>query len=143
MNKYVVMVIAIALLIGAGVAYKQFGGKVKVAETGVVREYSVYARKNKWNWDPETFKVDLGDRVKLTVVNEDDYDHGFAIDQFGISQRLPARGTIQVEFLADSPGEWPYYCSVACGEGMVDGKKRTHFDQIGKFGIFKVLNPAK
>lgn len=138
MNKYIILLIGLVLLVGAGIAYKQFSGKTAVQETGEVKEYTIYARKNKWNWDPDTFAVTQGDRVKLTVINEDDYDHGFAIDQFGISQRLPARGTIHIEFIAISAGEWPYYCSVSCGEGIVDGKPRGHFDQIGKVGIFKV-----
>jgi len=138
MNKYVILLISIALLVGGGVAYKQFSGKVVVQETGETKEFTIYARENKWNWDPDTFEVNQGDRVKLTVINEDNYDHGFAIDQFGISQRLPARGTIHIEFLANAVGEWPYYCSVSCGSGIVDGKARGHFDQLGKAGVFKV-----
>jgi heme/copper-type cytochrome/quinol oxidase subunit 2 len=139
-NKYIILLIVLVILVGAGFAYKQFSGKVAVQETGAVQEYTIYARKNKWNWDPETFSVNQGDRVQLTVINEDDYDHGFAIDQFGVSQRLPARGTIRVEFLATSAGEWPYYCSVSCGAGIVDGKERGHFDQIGKMGVLRVTN---
>ena len=135
MNKYVILLIGIILLMGAGVAYKQFGGKAVERETGVTKEFVVHAQKNQWNWNPDTLTVNQGDHVKITLINEDDYDHGFAIDQFGISQRLPARGTITVDFIANSAGEWPYYCSVACGAGIVNGKPRGHFDQIGKLYV--------
>mgnify|MGYP001562348444 FL=1 len=137
-NKYVILVIGLAGLVAGGVAYRTFIAEERVGLTGEVREYTITAQKNKWNWHPETFAVNQGDLVKLTVINEDDYDHGFAIDQFGVSQRLPARGTIYIEFIANSAGEWPYYCSVSCGEGVVDGKPRGHFDQIGKVGVMKV-----
>lgn len=132
MNKYITIIIVLVLLVGAGIAYKQFSGKEEVQLTGEVKEFTIYARKNHWSWDPDTISVNEGDKVKITAINEDDYDHGFALDQFGISQRLPAGGRITVEFVANKAGEWPYYCSVACGAGIVDGKERGHFDQIGK-----------
>ncbi len=138
MNKYISVLIVLAVLVAGGILYRTFVAGERAAITGEVREFTVIAQKNRWNWNPETFSVNQGDLVKLTVVNEDDYDHGFALDQFGVSQRLPARGTIHVEFIANTVGEWPYYCSVACGEGIVDGKPRGHFDQIGKMIVNKV-----
>ena len=71
----------------------------------------------------------------MEVVNEDEYDHGIAIDAFGISQRMPAKSTINVEFVATQVGDFQYYCSVPCGEGSVGGKKRTHFDMIGTLHV--------
>lgn len=139
MNKYISILIVLVLLVGGGIAYRTFFADARIAVTGDVREYTITAEKNKWNWVPDTLEVTQGDRVQLTVINHDDYDHGFAIDQFGVSQRLPANGTIHVEFVANSAGEWPYYCSVSCGAGMVNGKERGHFDQIGKVGVFKVV----
>ncbi len=142
MNKYILILIVLSAIVAGGVVYRTFIAGERAQATGVVKEFTVYARKNQWNWDPSTFSVNQGDRVKLTVINEDDYDHGFAIDQFGVSQRLPARGTIYIEFVANAAGEWPYYCSVSCGAGIVNGKERGHFDQIGKVGVFKV-GPAQ
>lgn len=139
MNKYISILIVLVLLVAFGITYRTFFAAERAAETGDVREFTVTAQKNRWNWMPETLEVTQGDKIKLKVVNEDDYDHGFAIDQFGVSQRLPARGTIKIEFIANTAGEWPYYCSVACGAGIVDGKERTHFDQIGKVGVMRVL----
>lgn len=138
MNKYIIILGVLALLVVSGIVYRVFFTDARSAVTGNVREFTVTAQKNRWNWNPETFSVTQGDLIKLTVVNEDDYDHGFSIDQFGVAQRLPARGTIHIEFIANTVGEWPYYCSVACGSGIVDGKERGHFDQIGKMNVMKV-----
>ena len=138
MNKYIIILIVLVALVGGGVAYRTFVAGERSKETGSIKEYTITAQKNKWDCSPETFSVNQGDTVKLTVINEDDYDHGFAIDQFGVSQRLPARGTIHIEFVANAAGEWPYYCSVSCGAGIVNGKPRGHFDQIGKVGVLHV-----
>lgn len=135
MNKYLILGILIVVLLGGGVAYKKYGKGEGVALTGETKEFVVFTQKGKWNFSPDIIVVNEGDRVHLTIINEDEYDHGFAIDQFGVSQRIPARGTVKIEFVATSAGEWPYYCSVSCGEGIVDNKPRGHFDQIGKLKV--------
>lgn len=137
MNKYIYLLIGMVAILGVGVAYKNFvADKSKAAlTTGVVKEITITAQKNKWNWSPEDIVVNQGDLVKLTIINEDEYDHGLAIDAYGISQRVPALGTIQAEFVATQPGDFPFYCSVPCGEGEVDGTKRGHFDQVGKIRV--------
>lgn len=142
MNKYLILIILAALLLGGGLFYRIYllpKSSVPVT-TGKIREITVTAVKNQWRFDPETVEVDRGDKIVMTVVNEDDYDHGIAIDAFGISQRMPARSTIKVEFVATQEGEFPFYCSVPCGEGMVDGKKRTHFDMIGKLHVRSIIS---
>ncbi|MBI2120857.1 MAG: cupredoxin domain-containing protein [Parcubacteria group bacterium] len=145
MNKYIYLIIAMVVILGVGVAYKNFGAdKSKAAlTTGVVKEITIRAEKNKWNWSPEDITVNQGDTVKLTIINEDEYDHGIAIDAYGISQRVPALGTIEAEFVATQPGDFPFYCSVPCGEGDVDGKKRGHFDQVGKIHVTHMMMDGK
>lgn len=141
MNKYFVLIGIVILVLGGGIFYRLvlLSEADKPVETGVVRNFTVIAEKDKWRFVPETIEVDRGDRVKLEVINEDEYDHGIAIDAFGVSQRMPAKSTIKVEFVVTQEGDFPFYCSVPCGEGIVDGKKRTHFDMIG---VIKV-RPAK
>lgn len=145
MNKYFILIIIAILLIGGGVLYRVFllpQTSVPV-NTGKVREITIVSQKDHWSFDPEIIEVDRGDRVKLTVVNEDSYDHGIAIDAFGISQRMPAKGTIHIEFVATQEGDFPFYCSVPCGEGVVDGKKRTHFDMVGKMHVRSIVSSTK
>jgi plastocyanin len=133
LNKYFILIGITVLILGGGIFYRLVllpQSSVPV-ETGAIRNFTVVANKNEWRFTPETIEVDRGDRVKLEIINEDEYDHGIAIDAFGVSQRMPAKSTINVEFVVTQEGDFPFYCSVPCGEGIVDGKKRTHFDMIG------------
>lgn len=151
MNKFAILGIVLVVIIAGGVLYKEFIGSGDAPiETGVVKEFTIISPELEWGFDPESITIDQGDRIKLTVINEDDFDHGFAIDAFGISQRLPADGTIYVEFVATKSGEFPFYCSVSCsasdnpsfglpnGEvqtGPYAGTKRGHFEHLGKFVV--------
>jgi plastocyanin len=137
-NKYFAVIAAGLLIVGGGVIYRSYfiAEADKPVVTGIVREMKIVADKDEWRFTPEELIVDRGDKVVLTVVNEDEYDHGIAIDAFGISQRMPALETIKVEFVATQAGEFPYYCSVPCGEGdLPDGTHRTHFDMVGRIKV--------
>lgn len=142
MNKYFIIIAFIVFIIGGGIAYNKFllpEGSAPVT-TGHVREITVAAEKNEWRFTPEDVEIERGDLVKMTVINEDDYDHGIAIDAFGISQRMPANSTIQIEFVATQEGDFPFYCSVPCGEGDTDSGHRTHFDMIGKLHVKSLIS---
>src|SRR3989338_2113498 len=141
MNKYLIIIIFIVLVIAAGVVYREFflAEESKPVETGEVREITIVAKKNEWRFEPDEFIANRGDRVIATVVNEDDYDHGFAIDALGISQRIPAKATITIEFVATRPGDFQYYCSVPCGEGDTGGEHRDHFDMIGTIKVNQLV----
>ncbi|HEY4510047.1 MAG TPA: cupredoxin domain-containing protein [Candidatus Paceibacterota bacterium] len=145
MNKYFIIGIIVVLAIGAGIFYRTFllAEEDKPVTTGVVREVMVIAKKDEWRFEPEVIEADQGDKVIMTLINEDAYDHGIGIDAFGVSQRLPANSTIKVEFTVTQAGEFPFYCSVPCGEGHVDGVKRTHFDMIGKLQVRSLISEIK
>jgi len=142
LNKYFIVIGITVLIVSGGIFYRTFllSESDRPVETGVVRNFKIIAKENGWQWEPETIEVDRGDRIKLEIINEDEYDHGLAIDAFGVSQRMPAKSTINVEFVVTQVGNFQYYCSVPCGEGIVDGVKRTHFDMIG---VIKVRSPKK
>lgn len=145
MNKYLILIILGVVILGGGVFYRQFllSENAKPVTTGKVREVTVVAEKDKWIFTPEVIEAERGDKIIMTVVNEDEYDHGIAIDAFGISQRMPARETIKIEFVVTQEGEFPYYCSVPCGEGPVDGVKRTHFDMVGKLHVKSAVSSTQ
>lgn len=145
MNKYFILIIVGALIVSGGIIYRVFFLSESSAPvtTGKVREITIVAKKNEWRFIPEEIEAERGDKIMATVVNEDDYDHGIALDAFGISQRMPARSTIKVEFVVTQEGDFPFYCSVPCGEGMVDGKKRTHFDMLGKLHVRSIISSTK
>jgi cytochrome c oxidase subunit II len=144
-NKYFVIIIIVVIVLGAGVAYRflLLPESSKPIETGVVREITVTTGKDQWRFFPEELEVDQGDRIKMTLINEDSYDHGIGIDAFGVTQRMPANSTIKVEFVASQAGDFQYYCSVPCGEGHVDGAKRTHFDMIGTIHVKSLISDTK
>lgn len=126
MNKYLGLFLFAVALLGSGFMYQQFyrpqtvGG---VQFSGRVVEMDMRVLKDQWKWEPSVIKVQPGDKVILHIFNEDTYDHGFAIDVFGVNRRLfPQRETV-VEFQATLPGRFNFFCSVPCGQG--------HYDQIG------------
>lgn len=133
MNKYILIAIVVVIALGGGVIYQEYftPESSKGLETGVVKEISIISAKNEWRFVPSVIEVDQGDRVILIVDNQDDYDHGLAIDAFGVSKKMSKNSVTRIEFVATQPGEYPFYCSVSCGEGIVGGVKRGHFDQTG------------
>lgn len=145
MNKYIILIIAAVVVIGGGALYRVFllpESSVPVT-TGKVREVTIIAKKDTWSFDPEIIEAERGDKIVATIINEDEYDHGIAIDAFGVSQRMPANGTIKMEFVVTQEGDFPFYCSVPCGEGIVNGKKRTHFDMVGKIHVRSIVSRAQ
>lgn len=145
MNKYFILILVGIMIVGGGIFYRAYflPEESKPVETGVIRELTIAANKNEWRFNPEIIEVDRGDRIKMTVINEDDYDHGIAIDAFGVTQRMPAKSTIKIEFVVTQAGDFPFYCSVPCGEGTVDGEKRGHFDMIGKLHVRSIISSTQ
>ncbi len=138
MNKYFIIGIVAVLILAGGLAYRSW--LLPESSTPVVSgktiEVTVIAKRDEWRFEPEILEAKQGDRIILTAINEDDYDHGIAIDAFGVSQRMPANATIKTEFTVTQAGEFPFYCSVPCGEGEVAGDgHRTHFDMIGRLRV--------
>lgn len=145
MNKYFLLIGIGVLIIGGGIVYRAFllpESSVPLT-TGKVREITIVARKDRWAFDPEIIEAVRGDKIVATIVNEDEYDHGIAFDAFGVSQRMPANSTIKVEFVVTQEGNFPFYCSVPCGEGEVDGQKRGHFDMVGKIQVRSIISATQ
>ena len=89
------------------------------------------AKKNEWRFVPEEFEAAQGDTIIMTAVNEDDYDHGIAVEAVGVSQKMPANSTVKFQFKVTKAGDYPFYCSVPCGAGEVNGVHRAHEDMLG------------
>ena len=144
MNKQLFIIIIAAIVLAGGVGYEIFLSSQKpavvpipvpVVATGKVREVMVSIKKESWAFTPDSIDVVQGEKVVVTVVNEDEFDHGFAIDAFGVQQRVSGHQTIKIEFTPTQTGDFLFYCSIPCGQGMVDGKKRTHFDMVGTLHV--------
>ena len=145
MNKYILILIFGIVVIGGGVLYKNvlISDEKKPIDTGIIKRITITTGKNQWKFFPENLEVNQGDNIIATIINEDDYDHGIAIDAFGISQRMPANSTIIIKFVATQPGNFIFYCSVPCGEGDVGDEHRDHFDMIGHLKVQKIFLPKE
>lgn len=129
-NKYLQLSLFAFVLFGSGLIYQEFyrpegigGGPA----SGRTVEITMRVLKDQWTWEPAELRIGAGDKVRLRIFNEDSYDHGFAIDIFGVNRRLfPERETI-IEFNASVPGKHNFYCSVPCGGG--------HYDQVGSIVV--------
>jgi len=145
MNKYFIIIIVIAVALAGGIVYRVFllPEGSKPIDTGVQREITITTGNDQWRFFPEALEVDQGDNIIMTLINEDSYDHGIGIDAFGVSQRMPANSTIKVKFVVTRAGEFPFYCSVPCGEGNIDGIKRTHFDMIGNMHVRSLISDTQ
>lgn len=127
-NKFVKIIVFGGFLLVSGVVYQNFYRPVELAPvdaSGNTVEINMRVRENQWAWDPSEIRAAPGDRVILRIFNEDAYDHGFALEIFGINKRLFPKRETTIEFTASKEGEFNFYCSVPCGEG--------HYRQTGKF----------
>ena len=126
MNKFLQLLIFAVFLITSGVVYQNYyrpPGIGPIKASGRVVDIEMRALENKWKWQPDEIRVKGGDLVRLKIFNEDNYDHGFAIEAFGINKRLFPRRETDIEFIASRDGSFNFYCSVPCGQG--------HYSQIG------------
>ena len=64
-----------------------------------------------FKFDPDRVEVTQDDLVRLTVTSGD-VAYGFTIDQFRISKRVPAGGSVTFEFRADKAGSAEYYSNM-------------------------------
>lgn len=132
MQRHVVLRVLFGVYVVLGFAFV-LTGTVQVVAAALPQsadrelELDMSIVKNRWQWDPDRITVEEGTLVRLHITNDDDYDHGFAIAEFGLDQRLPARSTTTVEFVASRPGDFTFYCSVYCGAG--------HFGQQGSLTV--------
>ena len=73
------------------------------------RDLNISARDYKFN--PGHIEVTQDDLVKLTVRSED-VAYGFTIDHYRVSKRIPAGGSVTLEFRADTAGTYVYYSNM-------------------------------
>lgn len=87
--------------------------------TGKTVEIDMTAKK--FEFDPSTITVNKGDKVKIKLTSTD-VNHGIAIPEYGISQKVDVGKTETIEFIADKSGEFTFFCNVFCGSGHKEMK---------------------
>jgi heme/copper-type cytochrome/quinol oxidase subunit 2 len=117
--------------------------------TSVHTELQIRIPKGTWSYEPNRITLQKGDRFTVTITNEDDIVHGFAIDVYGINETIPPHSVRRTrEFLANTSGIFNFYCSVMCGEGVVatgtwKGTTRGHFDMEGVLLVTDSITNSK
>ena len=107
------------MILGVGVLYRTvfLKGKLCSAEQGNDVVIEVTSIEGQWVFDPSDITINRCDRVTMNIFNQDEYDHGIAIDVFGVNKRLNPKTNTTVTFTASKTGQFLFYCSVPCGEG--------------------------
>jgi cytochrome c oxidase subunit 2 len=105
-----------ALLLGAAAMSHQ----QDPAAASAPRTVEVVA--SKFSFEPSRVEVAEGERVRLVVKSADGV-HGVEIKKFKVSKKIPRGGEpVEIEFVANAPGEYPILCSEYCGKGHEDMK---------------------
>ena len=125
MNKIWIIIAIVLVVVFAGIYLysnnKNVSGEIIQdlgPQTGSdgIREFTVTAKQ--WKFEPSTIEVNQGDLVRLGVTSID-VTHGISIPGYGINERLSPGQTVNIEFVADRKGTFPFSCSVSCGVGAV------------------------
>ena len=130
MNKFVQILGFAFFVLVFGIIYQNFYRPAEIGPvkaSGNVVEIKMKVLENLWEFEPSEISVRAGDKVRLHIFNEDTYDHGFAIEVFGVNRRLFPKRETTLEFIASKEGTFTFYCSVPCGEG--------HYSQTGFLNV--------
>jgi nitrous-oxide reductase len=82
------------------------------------------------HFTPDLIEVEEGDRVVINLTNVErarDATHGFALAGYGINLSIEPGEAQTVEFVADRPGVFPWYCSEFCSA--------LHLEMMGYFNV--------
>jgi len=77
----------------------------------------VYMPVIRSHFDPEHIEVEQGQKVTLHLTNLErtlDATHGFCITGYNLSASLEPGESVTLDFVADKPGVYPYYCLEFC-----------------------------
>jgi len=73
------------------------------------RDVAITARE--FRFTPDRIEAAQDDLVRLTVRSED-VAYSFNIDEYRVSRRVPAGGSVVIEFRADRSGTFPFYSNL-------------------------------
>jgi nitrous-oxide reductase len=93
----------------------------KAATKGRIARHSktveVFMTAIRSHYVPDRIVVNKGDRVIIHLTNLErtrDATHGFALGPYNINASVEPGETVTMEFVADTPGVFPFYCSEFC-----------------------------
>lgn len=81
-----------------------------VTEESAVKTFELTGKN--YEFSTREIRVKKGDRVKIVFTSSQGF-HDWVVDEFGAAtSRVNTGDTAEVEFVADTAGEFEYYCSV-------------------------------
>jgi nitrous-oxide reductase len=89
--------------------------KASIHRNGSEIEINMVAMRS--HYDPEHVEVKKGDRLKWSITNVEttrDATHGFCIPSYNIGASIEPGETVTMDFVADKPGVFPFYCLEFC-----------------------------
>lgn len=108
----------VALLLSAlgALSFVLFAAPPDDKQPPVDRTINIVAER--FTFVPSTIKLKYGETVELRLRSLDT-NHGFAITEAGVNVIVPKRGggEARILFRANERGEFPFFCSKACGAG--------------------------
>jgi heme/copper-type cytochrome/quinol oxidase subunit 2 len=114
--------------------------------TAPVHEITVHIPLHTWSFEPDHIELNKGELFRITVVNDDDIEHGFGMQTYTTNLDIPAHSTgVSTLMSAQTAGGFEFYCSVMCGEGMVAATGTTKQHERGHFdmsGMLTVTDPS-
>jgi cytochrome c oxidase subunit II len=110
------------VILGCG-ASQQFAALPPGLDRTAVTGQLIEMQAKRYDFVPEVITVKAGTLVTLKITAQDGV-HGFALDAFGIDERIEEGETRTIVFYALKPGEYGFHCSHLCGLG--------HFGMKGK-----------
>jgi nitrous-oxide reductase len=87
----------------------------KVVRSG--KNVEVYMTAVRSNFEPNSVEVNKGDHVTIYLTNIEqttDEIHGFGLNSYNINVIVDPGETKTIDFIADKPGVYPYYCTNFC-----------------------------
>src|SRR4029077_18997355 len=82
-------------------------------EPTAFRSFDITA--SRFQYEPARLEVSEGDLVRLTL-RSTDTTHGFGIKELKVEAVIPRGGEpVTVEFVADQPGTFEFFCTEYCG----------------------------
>ncbi len=102
--------------------------RVEVREENGQRVVEIWMTAVRSHYTPERIEVQKGDKVIWHITNIErakDATHGFALTGYNINLSIEPGETATIEFVADQPGVYPYYCTEFCSA--------LHLEMVGYF----------
>ena len=97
--------------LGAAAFMAALGSGHPLAQDQTPDRHDLTITAKDFRFSPNRIEVNRDDLLRLTVKSED-VAYGFTIDDYRVSKRVPAGGSVVLELRADREGTFPFYSNM-------------------------------